>query len=730
LGALNYGYTTLIKGAARGVSVVTNRTVTETDIFQASRFLVAATLNNEAASDCDGDSFLEPEPWRDAGGLPHPVGGGLIPTNTSASTVDRWGRTFGYCAWDHGPVTVNDNHAGCGGSSALRLKGGDTKSEYSLAVISAGPDGMFQTTCSDYINNEAALLSKGAGSDDIFVALTYSEAFLASGVGGSGVGEVPDENCTPESIGLVRYENDVVQVCMEDGSGGVIWKEVGAGTGSGESYTPVTGAALSSVHTSNGISFTGFYGERQATVDNGATIILNGVDVGSKATIKVGDVVALRASAASIPETTITYTFKIGAFTRPWVITSRIKTAHTLSSSPTSVSNMWVNGESGETFSPTSNITIRNNSGEDSAVMGNITFSPAGNFEVTASTCTGVTLHPNQTCVVTVRAKASATAILSSTMTVASAGTSNGGTKSVNVSLSGDALFPVTLSNSTGVNLSTLSAFTTNGRWAQNRPKRVIIPAGVVIGSTNPTVPALRSGTGWGGTLYIANNGSIQGAGGLPSGGKGGTAFLAEASGIQFVNNGSIMAGGGAGGNGGAGGSGNYTQNLSEGPHYIASGNLHMCQDFSGIYWAGSRVWYNGSNMKKNYQAPDGWYYICGAIRGGWRSDDNDYYNYEVSRTKTVTVTGAGGAGGTGGRGQGYDGVNSNGVAGATGGANSGIGGTGGNGGTWGSSGTPGATGSTGSNAGLAGGAAGTAGYAIQNFGNVTLTGTGTRTGM
>src|SRR5690606_31940786 len=139
-------------------------------------------------------------------------------------------------------------------------------------------------------------------------------------------------------------------------------------------------------------------------------------------------------------------------------------------------------------------------------------------------------------------------------------------------SISVDSLFPVTLAAGINVKISDIAAFTASGRWASTRPKRVIIPAGVIIGSNSPLMAALSTGTGRGGTLTITNNGEIQGAGGLPNSGTGGTALLAEQTGVTLINNGAIRAGGGAGGRGGNGGNGGtgYYQTAStqtEGPY-------------------------------------------------------------------------------------------------------------------------------------------------------------------
>jgi hypothetical protein len=754
LGALNYGYSKLITGPAKGVQTITARTASEADIFSAAKILLGKANENLTTGDCDADGFQEMLPWQDPSGTPAPSGGGLIPSIVTASSKDQWGTTFGYCTWDHGSVT---KAAGCGGGAALRRRGGDTKTEYVMALISAGQDRVFQTSCHDFVDanndgtSDVGLIQKANGSDDLLVYLTYAEVYDAQQSGG-GLGDVEDDACTPDSIGLMRYEQEVVQVCLEGG-----WTEIGANPEQTTTFTPVNNAPLNTQYTSNEISFSGFFGTRLASVDNGGTIILNGTAVGSSTQVKVGDKVAIRGVSSSVPETPITYTLSVSSVKRPWVVTTRLRTVHTITPSQASVTNMWVNGESGVAYSPTSTITITHSAGEDTAVMGTPSVSPATNFEITATTCTGIVRTPGQTCTVTVRAKASSTSSfngLTATLTVPSSGQSNGGARNATIALTADALFPVTLSNNTHVNIQNLPEWSGGNaaRWTQNRPKRVIIPAGVIIGSTNPTIPALQSGTGWSGALTITNNGSIQGAGGqfnvTSSSGVngGGAAFLASQSGISLINNGTMWAGGGSGGQGGTGGNGTYQQ------------SVQVFDPPSGWLYATSNprsVWHHSYNTDSEYgyvtdnslqiRFRETMVYCCPTWNPGLTSVVVGAYTYhkgavrhygtqfEVRRSymSSQTVVGAGGAGGAGGVGQGYGQSSGTGIDGATGVTNAGRGGKGGTGGAWGQNGSAGIIGNAGDTAGGATGAAGgPAGYAIQNFGNVTLTGTGTRLGQ
>jgi hypothetical protein len=77
---------------------------------------------------------------------------------------------------------VSDNVAGCGGTAAKRLQGAPNDAHYSIAVISAGKDRTFQTSCNAYVDANAdnipdvSLLDKPSGSDDLILGYTYAEA--------------------------------------------------------------------------------------------------------------------------------------------------------------------------------------------------------------------------------------------------------------------------------------------------------------------------------------------------------------------------------------------------------------------------------------------------------------------------------------------------------------------------------------------------------------------------
>lgn len=296
-------------------------------------------------------------------------------------------------------------------------------------------------------------------------------------------------------------------------------------------------------------------------------------------------------------------------------------------------------------------------------------------------------------------------------------------------------------SNTQNVNIQSL--FTLQDWTTDWKKKVVVIDAGVIVGSSNPTLPALATGTGRSGPLEIIVNGEVQGAGGLANGGAGGPAIFVQEVGVTIINNGAIRGGGGGGGRGGNGGQG--------GPGFFDTVNRQPASGFSysrnntgyftssgiggtrGWYWSGTRI----STSTSSSITRDGWTYYrnstssdswTSGASGGSEFNNTGFGIYRTSTSRTNTTGGAGGAGGNGGRGRGFDGANSNGlggVAGSAGGTNAGTGGTGGTGGaggTWGSAGATGNTGATGGAGNAGAGAAGTAG-SVGGAAGVAVTG-------
>jgi cytoskeletal protein CcmA (bactofilin family) len=172
---------TIIMSTMRGplttMVEVQTRTKAEIEMDIASKLVLLEATQLPDDGDCDADGFVEPLEYLDAGGA-GPAGGGFLPTAVSSSRIDPWGIEFGYCGWDAGAVTgsigcdINSN----GTSERLNGNGDPGDETYTvIAVISAGPDQIFQTTCSG-----GASPSITKGGDDIVSQFSYGAAIAAT----------------------------------------------------------------------------------------------------------------------------------------------------------------------------------------------------------------------------------------------------------------------------------------------------------------------------------------------------------------------------------------------------------------------------------------------------------------------------------------------------------------------------------------------------------------------
>jgi len=273
---------------------------------------------------------------------------------------------------------------------------------------------------------------------------------------------------------------------------------------------------------------------------------------------------------------------------------------------------------------------------------------------------------------------------------------------------------------SAGENLDVSSAFS-ESVWASDAAKTLLIPEGVTIGSLDPDVPALMTGTALGGTLTIVNHGNIHGAGGRPNGGDGGDAIVVQTEGVTIRNAGQVYGGGGGGGAGGNGGAGAIETVTSEYPPIGFNANATMVvvdEEKTVFRWQGSIVATVPGNVQShrvgNYRYERGAYY--------------DTVSSTVVRYRIIrhTIQGftptVGGVAGDGGKGQGHDGPAMSGSLPRTGGAQAGTSGQSGAGGAWGRPGVAGLPGTAGNIAsGLPGLPGGEAGVAIRNAGGTAV---------
>lgn len=176
----------LLTGPIASVSRVTQHNLAKNQMITINRIALMDAVLQPSSGDCDSDGYVEPRAWRATTGQ-KPTNGGLLPLAMGAPTSDPWMSDYGYCVWDVGTLSAQ---AGCGGATG-RLDGadnpvaGNAKTLTVMAVISAGPDRVFQTTCNAYVDATTDLIATTAGSDDLVQRYTYAEA--AAGGGGEGL---------------------------------------------------------------------------------------------------------------------------------------------------------------------------------------------------------------------------------------------------------------------------------------------------------------------------------------------------------------------------------------------------------------------------------------------------------------------------------------------------------------------------------------------------------------
>ncbi|MFA5592844.1 MAG: hypothetical protein WC989_05995 [Micavibrio sp.] len=164
----------LVRGPVRAMAHVTKRTVAENQMMASAK--LAIVMSAHQSGDCDGDGMIEPVEWRETGGLPGPLNGGFLPASIGAALQDPWGGDYGYCVWDLGSMK---KHASCGGEDARRLRGGTEPGNPVIAIISAGPDRIFQTGCRPH--GHADFILRLPDNDDVVMTYSMAEAIALSG---------------------------------------------------------------------------------------------------------------------------------------------------------------------------------------------------------------------------------------------------------------------------------------------------------------------------------------------------------------------------------------------------------------------------------------------------------------------------------------------------------------------------------------------------------------------
>lgn len=93
------------------------------------------------------------------------------------------------------------------------------------------------------------------------------------------------------------------------------------------SFTPVTGAELSTVHTSNAIIVAGINAPAPISVTVGGTLIINDLEAISATTVEAGDTVAVRLTSSAQYSTAVSATVTIGGVASAFTVTTKAEGA-------------------------------------------------------------------------------------------------------------------------------------------------------------------------------------------------------------------------------------------------------------------------------------------------------------------------------------------------------------------------------------------------------------------
>ncbi|PCI98597.1 MAG: hypothetical protein COB14_07720 [Alphaproteobacteria bacterium] len=177
VGLLGTAVMSTMRGPLSTMVEIQSRTQAESEMAIASRLALLEATELASDGDCDGDGFVEPLEFADAGGL-GPVGGGFLPNEIASSHIDPWGTEYGYCAWDAGAATgtLACDIDSSGINNRSDGNSDPTDETYTIiAIISAGPDQVFGTTCTG-----GATPSIAKTGDDMVVEYTYASATSAT----------------------------------------------------------------------------------------------------------------------------------------------------------------------------------------------------------------------------------------------------------------------------------------------------------------------------------------------------------------------------------------------------------------------------------------------------------------------------------------------------------------------------------------------------------------------
>lgn len=210
LGVIGYGFVSL----TRTGTVAASKSQASDALTQAKNAVVVSAADTDATPDnvYEAPAMLM---TNCSTATPCPTLGGHLPL-TIAPRTDAWGSLLGYCVWDNG-ITNTSTGRITGETGAT-----NTGPVIAFAVVSAGPNKVFDSTCATIKTNFVANAANVGSGDDGVRAV--SQAQMIQGVGGTVYfgDPVPDEaalaGVTASVTGTMRVVLDTRAVYVWNGS--------------------------------------------------------------------------------------------------------------------------------------------------------------------------------------------------------------------------------------------------------------------------------------------------------------------------------------------------------------------------------------------------------------------------------------------------------------------------------------------------------------------------------
>jgi len=200
-GALSVVLYQTISGPMSSMVRVQSKTSAKAQMQSIANIIIAYTTTQPNGGACDltysggANPYVVPPQWTTAiAALGH---GGQIPATVGAPTTDPWGTPYGYCVWEVGP---SPSQGLCNGTAPNLLHGstaptaGIPGSQIVIAIISAGPDRKFQSSCAAYTNGTTNVVTQLG--DDLVLKYTYEEAAVAT----SSIWSLSSSATTPTAV--------------------------------------------------------------------------------------------------------------------------------------------------------------------------------------------------------------------------------------------------------------------------------------------------------------------------------------------------------------------------------------------------------------------------------------------------------------------------------------------------------------------------------------------------